>query len=92
MACGTRRKRRFCLVKNYGGLGDQPPKTLAHGEGATFVAMDAGNLSGFAADFVKDLSERSLRTLRGQFHTSVGYTENVRPADSVLDRLRAQRN
>ncbi len=89
---GTRRERRFCLTTNYGGTGDQLPKTLAHGEKAMFVAMDDSNIAEFAVDFVKDLSERSLRTLRGQFHTSVGHTETVHPADSVLQELRKHRS
>jgi hypothetical protein len=47
----------------------------------------------FAAEFVKDLSNRNLRTLVVQVHTSVGHTVEVHPEPGLLEAVqRAGRN
>ena len=45
----------------------------------------------FALRFIGDLSDRNLRTLVAQIHTSVGTTIEVKPEGGLLDRLRSQR-
>jgi hypothetical protein len=42
----------------------------------------------FATGFVKDLSDKSLKTLVAQIHTSVGKTFDVHPRKDLLDALK----
>ena len=42
-------------------------------------------LERFAEDFISD---NKIDTLRAQIYTSVGHTENVKPEDSLLEKLR----
>ena len=77
-----------------GPPGDRVPKTLSHGERATFTVLVEGSemwVPEFVEQVVRDLSEKSIRTLRGQFHTSVGHTETIVPEANFLDELRALR-
>ena len=88
------RKRRY-LIPLTGPPGDQVPKTIAHGENAMFIVLVKGSAM-WIPEFIdqvakNDLSESSIRALRGQFHTSVGYSKNVVPEDGLLDELRALR-
>lgn len=70
------------------GLGDMTPKRLEHGEVARFmfplVPLWAAN---FIDGFIT--STEMLQTLRGTVSTTVGHTVEVKPAASVLKRLRA---
>jgi hypothetical protein len=45
-------------------------------------------MSEFARGFVKDLSDRSLRTLVALINTSVGQTIEVKPEKELLEKLR----
>ena len=86
--------RRQCLIPLTGPPGDRVPKTIAHGERAFFVVLAKGSemwIPDFVAQFVNDVSESSIRTLRGQVHTSVGHTETVVPEGNFVDELRALR-
>ena len=83
--------RRDCVIPLTIGPGDQVPKTLAYGESAQFIVLVKGSehwIPGFADQFIDDLSERSIRTLRGQIHTSVGHAEIIVPEEGVLEELR----
>ena len=45
----------------------------------------------FATGFIKDLSDRHLKTLVAQVHTSVGQTIEVHPDKTILDELKKYR-
>lgn len=82
------------MVLNLFEPGDEVPKTLAYGDRATFIVLQEGSetwISEFVDQFVKDVSESSLRTLRGQVHTSVDHTETIVPKESVLAEMRELR-
>jgi hypothetical protein len=90
---GSRRNKRFCIQPVAGHYTHQYPKQLAHGEQATFMvsfkaAPDWART--FATDFVKDVSDRNLKTLRALVSTSVGRRDvEVVPEKSLLDKLRS---
>jgi len=91
-AIGKRKHRRFCIQTVSGRYTSQYPIELAHGKSAQFMVsfLETPNwLDEFAEGFVKDLSDKSLKTLVAQVHTSVGKTVEVRPEDDLLERLRS---
>ena len=45
----------------------------------------------FATGFVRDLSDRNLKTLVAQIHTSVGQTVEVKPENGLLEALKKYR-
>jgi hypothetical protein len=61
---------------------NQYPVELAHGKSANFMVsfLVVPNWTrDFATGFVRDVSDKNLKTLRVQVHTSVGQTIEVRP-------------
>lgn len=42
----------------------------------------------FAQGFVRDCSDKSLKTLRAQVHTSVGQTVEVKPETPLLELIK----
>ncbi len=69
---------------------NQCPKTLSHGESASFYTSFSEQpdwMRNFSAAFIKNTTRRHVKTLRVQIHTSVGHTENVIPAESFLKEL-----
>jgi hypothetical protein len=74
----------------------QYPVDLAYGKSANFLVSFLAAPDwpkDFAAEFVKDLSNRNLRTLVVQVHTSVGHTVEVHPEPGLLEAVqRAGRN
>ncbi|MGI9073719.1 MAG: hypothetical protein ACR2JB_20940, partial [Bryobacteraceae bacterium] len=88
---GKGKKKRYALQTVSGPHTRQYPVELAHGKTADFlVSFDVTKnwVADFATDFVQDLSDKSLKTLFAQLHTSVGQTINVRPEKDLLDELK----
>lgn len=88
---GHGKSARSCIQPMYGQYTSQYPKQLAHGEQTTFMVSLLALPSWpneFASNFVQDLSQKNLRTLRALIHTSVGETIKVKPEENLLQRLR----
>lgn len=88
---GQYKAKRFCIQSVAGRYTQQYPKQLAHGEQASFLVsfqVSPDWAKEFATGFVKDLSEKNLKTLRGMVNTSVGQAIEVRPESNLLERLR----
>lgn len=88
---GKGKKRRYCIQTLSGPFTKQYPIELSHGKNASFMVSLSATPSwvkDFAEGFVEDLSDRSLKTLIAQVHTSVGQTIEVRPEDGLIRRLR----
>jgi len=90
-AVGRRKHRRFCIQTVSGPYTKQYPIELAHGKSADFMVSFRATPSwpkDFATDFIKDLSDKSLKTLVALVQTSVGQTVKVRPEKELLERLK----
>ena len=90
-AVGKRKQRRFAMQPLSGPYTDQYPIELAHGKTANFMVsflVTPNWLKEFASGFVKDLSDKFLKTLVAQIHTSVGQTVDVRPEKDLLEELK----
>lgn len=74
-------------------LSDQCPKKIDHGETASFRIFfsESDWLKDFADNFVEDVSEKRLKTLRVQIYTSVGQATYVIPEKSFLARIKEVR-
>lgn len=93
MACGEWPKQALLRAASCRRYTHQYPKQLAHGEQATFmVSFEAAPNwpHDFATGFVKDMSEKNLKTLRALVSTSVGMRDfEVLPEKNLLDKLRS---
>lgn len=88
---GNKKNARFCVQSVSGQWTHICPKQLAHGEQASFLvsfkdAPDWPNY--FATTFIRDLSEKNLKTLRALIHTSLGETIEIVPEPNLLKKLR----
>ncbi len=91
---GTRKNRRYCIQTVSGPHTSQLPVELTHGKTANFmVSFDVTSnwKKEFAQGFVKDLSDKSLKTLRALIDTSVGQTIEVRPEQDLLEEIKKAR-
>lgn len=74
-----------------------PPITrfeLTYGKEANFMVsflVIPTWLKDFATGFVRDLSDRHLKSLVAQIHTSVGQTVEVKPENGLLEALKKYR-
>ena len=88
---GKGKTARHCIQPLYGVYTPQYPRQLLHGEQVTFLvsllALPAWPKD-FATGFIQDISLKNLSTLRAQIHTSVGETIEVKPEESLFERLR----
>lgn len=92
-AVGKGKRRKYCIQPVSGLYTTQYPVELAHGKNAKFMVSfaDTPNWVGdFARRFVEDLSDRSLKTLVAQIHTSVGIAIQAKPESGLLERLHDQ--
>ena len=90
-AVGKGKKRRFAMQTVSGPYTQQYPIELAHGKSASFMVSFLVTPQWpreFATGFVRDLSDRSLKTLVAQVHTSVGQTVEVHPERDLLEELK----
>lgn len=90
-AVGKGKERRFAMQPVNSPHSSQYPIELAHGKIARFmVSFDLvpGWKREFATGFVRDLSDRSLRTLVALVQPSVGKAVEVRPRQDLLDALK----
>ena len=88
---GKSKNKRFALQALSPRSPHQYPKKVGHGETAQFIVYFSESpnwMRDFIADFVHDVSEKSINTLRAQIHTSVGHSIDVVPEQSLLERLR----
>ncbi len=89
---GTGKNVHFCIQPVSGNLTHDYPKQIAHGEQASFLVSFKAYpnwLSGFAKDFVQDVSHKNLKTLRALVHTSLGQTIEATPESGLLEKIRA---
>jgi hypothetical protein len=90
-AIGKGKKRRFAIQPLNSPHSAQFPIELAHGKSASFLVsfdLTPGWKREFATGFVRDLSDKSLKSLVAQVHTSVGKTVEAHPRKDLLDALR----
>ncbi len=90
-AIGKGKERRYCIQPVYGKWTSQYPVELSHGKSVDFMVsfLDVPDwLYEFSTGFVKDLSNKSIKTLVAQIFTSVGQTIEVRPEGNLIERLR----
>jgi hypothetical protein len=90
-AIGKGKKRRFAIQPLNSPHSAQYPIELAYGKSASFlVSFDVmpGWKKEFATGFVRDLSDKSLKTLVAQVRTSVGKTVDAHPRKDFLDALK----
>ena len=90
-AVGKGKQRRYCIQPVSGRFTAQYPVELTQGKDANFMVSFVATpnwLQEFARDFVKDMSDRTLKTLVVQIHTSVGQTIEVRPESGLIERLK----
>ena len=68
---------------------DEFPKTIDYGGTGSFKIFfsDFDWPTDFAADFLRNASEKEVRTLKAQIFTSVGQTKEVVPTKGVFERL-----
>ncbi len=86
---GKRNKKRNSMQTPTHPASNKIPVKLSYGESANFlIQVDNAWRKEFVDDFVKDVSDKSLATLRAVIHTSVGYSKLIRPHNSLLEELR----
>ena len=90
---GSGRSAKVAVQTFSNRLSDQCPKKIDHGETASFRIFfsDSDWLNDFADNFVKDVSDNKLKTLRVQIYTSVGQAIYVTPEKSFLAQLKEVR-
>ncbi|MFN7934513.1 MAG: hypothetical protein U0R19_14370 [Bryobacteraceae bacterium] len=90
-AVGKSKQRRFAIQPVSGPYSNQYPIELAHGRSANFMVsfvVVPDWLKEFATDFVEDVSDKALRTLVAQVHTSVGQTVEVHPEQGLIEEIK----
>ncbi|OLC92291.1 MAG: hypothetical protein AUH86_19125 [Acidobacteria bacterium 13_1_40CM_4_58_4] len=93
-AIGKGKHRRFAIQTVAAAYTTQYPVELTYGKEAHFMVsfhIVPTWLKKFATGFVRDLSDRNLKTLVAQIHTSVGQTVEVKPENDLLEALRKYR-
>lgn len=88
---GKKGGSRFCIQPVSGKWTQDYPKQLAHGEQASFLVSFKATPdwpTNFAKEFVRDVSDKNLKTLRALVHTSLGQTIEVVPEHDLLLKLR----
>ena len=92
-AVGKGKHRRFAMQTVAGVYSAQYPIELAYGKAANFMVsfLVINWPKDFATGFVRDLSDRNLKTLVAQIHTSVGQTVEVKPEYDLLEELKKYR-
>ena len=84
---GSGKSAKFAMQLRFHRDSDQCPKKIDHGETANFITSLSDWLKYFADNFVEDASDKEIKTLRVQIHTSVGQTKDVIPKKSLLAQL-----
>ena len=90
-AVGKRKRQRFAVQTMSGRFTHQYPVELAHGKTADFTVSFVATPDwpkDFASGFIKDLSDRHLKTLIALIQTSVGQMVKVRPEPELLQALK----
>lgn len=93
-AVGKGKHRRFAFQTVAGVYSANYPVELTYGKEANFMIsfLLAPNwLKDFATGFVRDLSDKNVKTLVAQIHTSVGQTIEVKPESGLLEALKKYR-
>jgi hypothetical protein len=90
-AVGKGKHRRFAIQPVAARYSSDYPIELNYGKEANFMVsflVMPNWPKDFATDFVRDLSDRNLKTLVAQIHTSVGQTVGAKPEDNLLEALK----
>jgi hypothetical protein len=90
-AVGKGKERRYAVQPLHSPHSQQCPVELAYGKNAKFlVSFDVvpSWAKDFGEGFVKDLSEKNLKTLVLQVHTPLGFVE-AHPMANVIQLIKA---
>jgi len=93
-AVGKGKHRKFAMQPEAAAYSAHYPIELTYGKEANFMVsfLIVPNWpKDFATGFVRDLSDRNLKTLVAQIHTSVGQTVEVKPENDLLEELKKYR-
>ncbi|MDP5145990.1 hypothetical protein ORI98_06020 [Shewanella sp. ULN5] len=88
---GKRKNTQFCIQPFHSNLSVQYPKTLQHGESASFlIPIDNENewLVPFATGFVKTPDSKTLKSLKLWVETSVGERVILSPENNFINKLK----
>jgi hypothetical protein len=94
-AVGMGKRRKFAIQPAAAVYSTQYPVELTYGKEAHFMVsflISPNWLHDFATGFVSDLSDRNLKTLVAQIHTSVGQTVEAKPENNLLEALKKYRS
>lgn len=92
---GRGKHRIYALQTVSGDWTSHYPSELTHAKSASFMVsfLDTPNwMTDFARDFLAEVSDEGLKTLRAQVFTSVGKTIEVKPEQTLLERLKEARH
>jgi len=93
-AVGKGKRRKFAIQPVNAKYTTHYPVELTHGKEANFMVsflILPDWCEEFATKFIKDLSDRNLKSLVTQVHTSVGQTIEVKPENGLLEALKKYR-
>jgi hypothetical protein len=93
-AVGKGKHRKLAIQTVAAVYSTQYPVELPYGKEANFMVsflIVPNWLKDFATGFVRDLSDKNLKTLVAQIHTSVGQTTEVKPEKGLLEALKKYR-
>lgn len=93
-AVGKGKHRKFAMQPEAAAYSAHYPIELTYGKEANFMVsflVIPTWPKDFATGFVRDLSDRNLKTLVAQIHTSVGQTVEVKPEYDLLEELKKYR-
>jgi len=93
-AVGRGKHRKFALQPEAAVYSAHYPVELTYGKQADFMVsflIVPTWLKDFATGFVRDLSDRNLKTLVARIGTSVGQTVEVKPENNLLEALKKYR-
>ena len=86
---GSGKSRKFAIQLLTEFSPDQCPKKIEYGERASFMVNLSEPLNWMEELAREFISDKPIKTLRAQIHTSVGHTEDVKPARNLLEKLQA---
>ncbi len=95
---GRGKRKKSCILNLSPSSQHQFGKKLEYGETGKFI-LEESNVEEWSGRTIKGLaqylveegfSDKSLKTLRAQIHTSVGHTEDVVPDEVVLQKLKEE--
>lgn len=88
---GSGKSRKSAIQTLTGSSPSQCPKKIEYGEMASFM-VNFSESPDWMKEFVERfISDKPIKTLRAQIHTSIGHTEDVKPEKEFLAELQELR-